>query len=117
MQGSRLNALLLYRNCGAFLKITTKARALVNAEVEVIDSARIHPLSYKLACDVASAAIEGGGGVRHSEDAVNFNKALEEPAAVEDLNLEVSQFSSANAVHACKSSSQGLSDKQSAWSS
>jgi hypothetical protein len=70
------------------LKITTKARNLVNAEVEAIDSLRIEPLSYSLAFRIARTAVGGVPGDQQ-QDLVNTNKAIAHPEHVESLNLEV----------------------------
>ena len=77
-----------FRNCGAFLRITTKARSLVNAEVEPIDCARIEPLSYKLAFRLARQAVGSQGG-DPQQDVIDVNKAMSRPEMVEALNLEV----------------------------
>lgn len=72
------------------MKVTTKARNLVNAEVEAIDSLRIEPLSYSLAFKIASTAVGGVSGDQQ-QDLVNINKAIAHPEHVESLNLEVNQ--------------------------
>lgn len=71
------------------MKITTKARSLVNAEVEPIDSARIEPLSYKLAFRLARQAV-GSTGDDPQQDIIDVNKAISRLEMVEALNLEVS---------------------------
>lgn len=76
------------RNCGAFLKITARAPALVNAEIEAIDSARIEPLSYKVAFEVARTAV-GGDNRSREDELANINRAMEYPEKVEATNLEV----------------------------
>lgn len=70
------------------MRITTKARSLVNAEVEPIDSTRIEPLSYRLAFAVARAAL-GVSADSEEDDLVFVNKALSQPDKVEALDLEV----------------------------
>ena len=70
------------------MKITAKARSLVNAEVETIDSARIEPLAYKLAFRVARAAV-GSTSNDPQQDIISANKAISHPEMVEALNLEV----------------------------
>lgn len=75
------------RNCGAFLKITSKARNLVNAEVKAIDSLHIDPLHYNLAFSLAREAVHGRPGEDH--DVANSDKAMAHPELVELLNLEV----------------------------
>ena len=83
--GQNGNCLLL-RNCGAFLKIT--ARTLKNEAVEPIDSARIEPLSYKLAFQIARQAVGSNGG-GPEQDIIDAGKAMSRPEMVEAVNLEV----------------------------
>ena len=60
----------------------------MNAEVEPIDSARIEPLSYKLAFRMARTAV-GSTGSDAQQDVIDTNKAMSRPEMVEALNLEV----------------------------
>lgn len=77
--------------------MTAKARGLVNAEVEAIDGARIEPLSYKVAFEIACAAM-GGDSQNREEDLVNVNKAMSYPEKVEGLDLMVNYYSLCSAV-------------------
>lgn len=68
----------------------------MNAEVEVIDSARIEPLSYKLAFRIARAAV-GSTANDPQQDIIHTNKAISRPEMVEALDLEVGIIRIANA--------------------
>ena len=60
------------------MKITTKARALGNSEVPAIDSARVGPLSYRLAFELAAEIVESTGGHRSDDEVKLVNKAMPE---------------------------------------
>ena len=61
----------------------------MNAETEAIDSARIEPLSYQLAFDLAADVVRSVGGHVGENDVETVNKAMAETEAIEGLNLEV----------------------------
>ncbi len=56
--------------------------------MEPIDGARIEPLSYKLAFQIARQAVGSSGG-SSEQDIIDSNKAISRPEMVEGLNLEV----------------------------
>ena len=82
---------ILGRNCGGFLRISTIARGMSNADVDPMDSMRIHPRHYKDAVRMAQAA-QGDTPPEQADEAeehLTVNKALQHPEKIEALDLEV----------------------------